>query len=76
MPGVTYHTLRHSAATILLRMGLSLHEVRDILGHASVKTTERYAHVLIDDQKAGLDKLGKGFLKLVDPEYLGTKKAA
>lgn len=58
MPHVHFHDLRHSCATILLQLGEPLHVVREILGHSSVKTTERYAHVMVAPQRAALTKLG------------------
>lgn len=58
MPHVHFHDLRHSCATILLGMGVELHVVREILGHTSIKTTERYAHVMVEPQRAALQKLG------------------
>ena len=57
-PEVHFHDLRHSCATIMLGLGVDLHVVREILGHTSVKTTERYAHVLLKPQLAALNKLG------------------
>ena len=58
MPDVNFHDLRHSCATILLQVGTPIEVVREILGHASVKTTERYAHVMVAPQRAALEKLG------------------
>jgi integrase len=37
---------------------VDLHVVREILGHTSVKTTERYAHVMTAPQRQALEKLG------------------
>jgi integrase/recombinase XerD len=43
--GATFHTLRTTYATRLLELGATIREVQDLLGHASVQTTMRYAAV-------------------------------
>lgn len=45
LEGVTIHTLRHTHATRLVQNGLSVYEIKEVLGHADVKTTMRYAHL-------------------------------
>jgi integrase len=51
------HDLRHTCAAWLVKEGVPLAEVRDLLGHATVQMTERYAHLAPDNIRAAVARL-------------------
>ncbi|WP_082054070.1 tyrosine-type recombinase/integrase [Methyloterricola oryzae] len=48
------HDLRHTCAAWLVSAGVPLTEVRDLLGHSTVKMTERYAHLAPENIRAAV----------------------
>ncbi len=53
-PGrITLHSLRHTIATHLLERGLSIEQVRDFLGHATIESTQVYTRVVLQRRGEG-----------------------
>jgi integrase/recombinase XerD len=50
-PTISAHSVRHATATHLLDHGVSVRQVQELLGHASVETTARYTHVVTENLK-------------------------
>jgi integrase len=56
----TVHDLRHTAISLAARAGYSLHEVKEMVGHSTIKTTsDRYLHLFEEGQQANAELLGQ-----------------
>ena len=56
-PSINFHSLRHTFASRLVQKGVSIYHVSKLLGHASVTTTQIYAHLRTDDLRASVELL-------------------
>ncbi|MGH8222600.1 MAG: tyrosine-type recombinase/integrase, partial [Woeseiaceae bacterium] len=64
---VSPHRLRHTFATHLVRAGVNLVTIRDLLGHQQITSTQVYLHVTAEDLRAAADKHPIGrLLKTID----------
>jgi integrase len=57
------HTFRHTFASHLVIMGVSIYVVKELLRHASVKETEVYAHLSRESTRTAVKKLSIASLK-------------
>ena len=62
LPDIRFHDLRHSAATILLGMGVHPKVVQELLGHSNISMTmDTYSHVLPSMQEDAMIKMNDAF---------------
>ena len=55
-----FHDLRHTAASYLVMNGATLFETGEVLGHKSVETTKRYAHLSVEHKQKLTDRVFGG----------------
>lgn len=56
-PGLHFHDLRHTTASLLINLGVDLYTVGEILGHLDKRSTARYAHLSTDSKRKALERL-------------------
>jgi integrase len=54
-----FHDLRHTFATRLVAKGIDIVSIKSLLGHSSVKVTERYTHSYIEQKRRAIEILGQ-----------------
>lgn len=73
LPRMRFHDLRHSAATLLLAMGVHVKVVQELLGHSNITTTlGTYAHVLPTMQQDAMNKISNLFNQLDNESVQGN----
>ena len=58
---VTFHTSRHTFATMLLTLAADLYTVSKLLGHANVKTTQIYGKIVDQKKDDAVSRIDKAF---------------
>jgi len=64
------HDMRHPCAAWLVSAGVPLAEVRDLLGHSTIKMTERYAHLAPENIRAAVARLDAPLSRSCHVSYL------
>lgn len=67
MRNIGWHVLRHTFASHLAQNGVSIVLIKDLLGHADIKTTMRYSHLTVQAVRGAIDTLENNFR-----HHLGT----
>jgi site-specific recombinase XerD len=65
------HLARHSFATYMLSKGIRIEHVSKMLGHTTIKHTQRYAKVLAQDVRYGFDNIAA---QMITPKIKRKKK--
>jgi integrase len=58
---ITFHSFRHTYATLQLSLGTSIYTVSKMLGHRDLKTTQIYAKIVDEDKRNAADKIKLNF---------------
>lgn len=74
LEGLTWHCLRHTAATRMLRAGVDIRSVAEILGHGDINQTMRYVKVCSTATAAAVEKLSAWSDRIKEEEQAQRQK--
>jgi integrase len=68
-----FHDLRHTAASLLLAQGATLHDVKEILGHSQIRlTSDLYGHAYMTVKRAAIDRIDAVLEPKPEPEQISV----
>lgn len=71
---ITFHSFRHTFATLQVELGTDIYTVQNMLGHANVTTTEIYARHADEKSKEASLKISLELLKSVSQDMKTTER--
>lgn len=74
IPATDQHSMRHTATTLLLMLGVEEHVRMSILGHSEEATNRLYSHVDLTLQRDAMERLGAAFLAEVEGQRHGVER--
>jgi len=74
LSNLRFHDLRHTFGTRAADAGVPLPAIRDVMGHRSIQTTERYAHATDEGKRRAVESIHEQSKKIVTK--LSQRKAA
>jgi integrase len=70
-----FHDLRHTAATYMVMGGIDLVTVKEILGHATIQMTMRYAHPTPENKRKAVEVLSMLFTQNKEPDRAHSRES-
>ncbi|MFP4315218.1 MAG: tyrosine-type recombinase/integrase, partial [Desulfovibrionales bacterium] len=58
-----FHDLRHTFCTNLRRNGADIKTIKDLIGHKDIRMTERYTHIITEEETRYINKLSDHYQK-------------
>jgi site-specific recombinase XerD len=66
LPDVRIHDLRHSYASMAIESGAEIVQVKELLGHRNIATTQRYVHLYADTVRESVAKVEAGIFEAIE----------
>lgn len=73
IPDVRLHDLRHTYASFAAADGNDLLRIKEMLGHQTIQTTQRYAHLTNEDVRTSVERLGSLLIGLAEHDRVSQR---
>jgi site-specific recombinase XerD len=65
---ITFHSARHTFATLCLTAGIDIYTTSQLLGHANIFHTQRYARIIDSRKDKAIESVDKGMEEIINKE--------